>query len=103
MVAARRSDHRRDQDVEEQLKNTVQSLQKLIRLEDKLEASELSVVERKIEEIDRVVSRVQSRRVSQDLLTERQRLEERLSRIQSRHDFLANELERFQLTKTGSA
>jgi len=49
-----------------------------------------------------MMSKVRSKALQQDLLVERNRMEERISQIQSRQSFLTKELERFQLLEHGA-
>ena len=71
-------------------------LVRLIEKEGKLEDQEYTILEKRIQRIDRVIPKVHSRMLSQDLLTERERMESRLSQLESRRDFLVKELQRFE-------
>ncbi|HTL48049.1 MAG TPA: outer membrane protein assembly factor BamD [Verrucomicrobiae bacterium] len=75
-------------------------LGKLIQRERELEKEESEIIEKKINKIDQLVQSVGSKATAQDLLTERERLEERLVQIESRHSFLSRELDRFEPGKT---
>ncbi len=74
------------------------ALKELIEKEKSLETEESSILEKRIQKIDDVMKHLKSKVLSQDLLTERERMESRLSQIESRKDFLTKELERFQVT-----
>ena len=80
-----------------QLEEVESELSRLVAQEKDLEKEESAILERRIQEIDRVIPKIQSQALSQDILTERQRSEERLSQIQSRQSFLSRERERFQI------
>ncbi len=79
------------------------SLKDVIEKEQKLEVEESSILEKRIQKIDAVMKKMTSKVLSQDLLTERERMEERLSQIDSRKDFLTKELERFRVAGGGAA
>jgi outer membrane assembly lipoprotein YfiO len=84
-----------------QLKSTEDGLKEIIRREDGLEAEELSILESRIEAVDRLLGKVRSKATKQDLITEKQRMEERISQIHARRAFLAEELKRFDTTGAG--
>ena len=74
-------------------------IKELIEKENHLEKEEFSILEKRIKKIDKVVQKVKSRVVTQDLLEERTRLEDRLMQIELRRDFLTREMDRFQIRK----
>lgn len=78
------------------------NLKELIDRESKLESEETSILEKRIQKIDTVLKRMSSKVLSQDLLTERERMEDRLSQIQSRKDFLSKEMDRFRVPEAGA-
>lgn len=85
--------------LEKELKELEEELVKLIHRESELEQKETGILEERINKIDQLVQRVHSKAVAQDLLTERNRIEERLSQIDARRGFLTRELERFNPAK----
>lgn len=78
-------------------------LAKIIAKETELEQEEVRILEKRISEIDRAIQRVTSKALSQDLLTERGRMEARVTEIESRRDYLSKESERFNLVETARA
>ena len=72
----------------------------LIRREGDLEKEESQILEKRINKIDQLIQGVNSKALAQDLLTERERLEERLTQLDSRRSFLSSELDRFEPGKT---
>ncbi|MSR77907.1 MAG: outer membrane protein assembly factor BamD [Candidatus Omnitrophica bacterium] len=76
-------------------------LQHMIQKESKLEVEETSILEKRISHIDKVISAVSSKALSQDLLQEREQMQGRLSQLILRRDFLSKEIERFQPSETG--
>lgn len=86
--------------IRRKLKGIEKQIQELITDENKLEGDESQILEKRIQQIDKMIPQVSSKAVSQDLLTERDRLEERISEIASRKSFLAREKDRFRVSKT---
>ena len=76
------------------------SIQELIALESELDVEELEILKKRIEKIDVLMKKTLSRAVVSDLTVERERIEERLSQIELRRDFLSKELERFKLSES---
>ncbi len=60
-----------------------------------IEQQERSILEKRIVEADKVIPIVTSKAMQQDLETEKNRIEQRLSDLATRHDFLSKEKERF--------
>ena len=92
----------RQKQIMKELKATRDKLKEIIRKEEELEQEEAEILEKRIEELDKMMSKVRSKALQQDLLVERNRMEERISQIQSRQSFLTKELERFQLLEHGA-
>jgi outer membrane assembly lipoprotein YfiO len=90
----------RKQKLEEELQGIDREITKLIQKEAELEAEETTILEKRIQHIDRAVQKVESRVISQDLLTERERMESRLTDLESRKDYLSKELRRFDFAET---
>ncbi len=86
----------REKKLHKELQEIESDLVELIEKEKKLENQEYGILEKRIQKIDQVIPKVHSRMLSQDLLTERERMESRLSQLQSRRDFLIKELQRFE-------
>lgn len=84
----------------EELEDLQKELSDLIRKEGKLEEEETGILENRINKIDQLIQRANSKASAQDLLNEKERLEERLTQIESRRSFLNRELERFQINQT---
>ncbi|MFH0985173.1 MAG: outer membrane protein assembly factor BamD [Candidatus Omnitrophota bacterium] len=61
-----------------------------------IEQQEISILEKRIQETDKVIPTVTSKAMQQDLETEKARIEKRLSELAVRHDFLTKEKERFK-------
>lgn len=93
----------REEKLRKELKGLQGDLAKIIRKESELEGEESKILEKRIQKIDTVIQKVHSKALSQDLLTERQRMEDRLSQLESRRSFLVKELERFQLPESAKA
>lgn len=74
-------------------------LSKLVEEENNLESKELAILEKRVESIDRLMTKINSKAVSQDLLNEKNRLEERIGQIDLRKDFLVKEQEKFNAGK----
>ncbi|HLD49985.1 MAG TPA: hypothetical protein VJC08_02175, partial [bacterium] len=89
--------------LEKELKEIKEDIAGLIQKESKIETEESTILEKRIQKIDQVVKKVNSKALHQDLLTERSRMEERFSQLQSRRDFLSKEIKRFEITETGAA
>lgn len=85
--------------LEKELKSLEKDLVELIERETDLENKEVDILEDRINKIDQLVQRVHSKAVAQDLLTERNRMEERLQQIDERRNFLSQELSRFDPAK----
>lgn len=89
---------------EEKFRKELEELQKelseLIRKEGKLEQEESGILEGRINKIDQLMQNAGSKASAQDLLNEKERLEERLTQLESRRSFLDRELERFQINQT---
>ncbi len=75
----------------------------LIKKENDLESDESTILEKRIMKIDKIIPKTQSKIVSQDLLSERERMEDRLSQLTLRRDFLMKERDRFQPSEKGAA
>ncbi len=94
---------KRRRKLEKELKEINGELSGLIQKESKLEKEESTILEKRIQKIDQVVKKIHSKALHQDLLTERSRMEERFSQLQSRRDFLSQEIKRFEITDAGAA
>ncbi|MCM8775733.1 MAG: outer membrane protein assembly factor BamD [Candidatus Omnitrophica bacterium] len=88
---------KQQRELQDEMREITEDLRKTILKEQELERAENDILAKRIDRIDRFLLKVTSKAVSQDLLTERQRLEERVAQIELRNDFLTKELERFQL------
>ncbi|MFA6599887.1 MAG: outer membrane protein assembly factor BamD [Candidatus Omnitrophota bacterium] len=89
------SDERGSKKQMKKLEGLREDVRELIGREQGLEGEEQSIIEKRVEAVDRAVAKISSRAAQQDLLTEKQRMEERLSQLQARRGFLAEELKRF--------
>ncbi len=87
----------------DELRNLEKELSDLIRKEGKLEEEESGILENRINKIEQLIQHASSKAAAQDLLTEKERLEERMTQIESRRSFLNRELERFQISQTKAA
>ena len=87
--------HKEIASLQKELRELEEELIKLIEKEKDLENQESSVLEKRINAIDRAVQKIKSKVISQDLLTERERIADRLTQISTRQDFLTKELKRF--------
>lgn len=72
------------------------SLSELIRKETELETEERIILEKRISHIEKEVRKAHSKAVVQDLIQEKEHMEERISQLESRQDFLTQEIKRFQ-------
>ena len=81
----------------QELKEIEEEIVKVIRKEKELEAEESNILEKRISGIDEAMGKVQSKALSQDLLTERDRMESRFEKLQARQDFLNQEMNRFEI------
>lgn len=68
---------------------------KLIKREEELDQTEFSILEKRIKKIDEFINDSKSKSESQDLLVERERIENRLNELKLRQNFLNQELGRF--------
>jgi outer membrane assembly lipoprotein YfiO len=93
---AQSKDRKQTKKLSKELEEIEESLGDLIRKENDLEKEETTILEKRIQHIDRTMKKINSKAVSQDLLTEKERMEERLTQLESRKNFLSKELERFQ-------
>ncbi|MBN1687561.1 MAG: outer membrane protein assembly factor BamD [Candidatus Omnitrophica bacterium] len=89
-----------ERELHERLEDIEKAIVKLIERERELETEEVKILEKRINQIDQVIPSIKSKAMTQDLLTERERIETRLMQIEARQDFLVKELKRFQLTET---
>lgn len=94
---------KQEKKLRKELEEIESGLKELINRENKLETQETSILEKRIEKIDIALKKINSKVLSQDLLTERERMEGRLTQIQSRKDFLSKEMERFRVPEAGAA
>ncbi|HXV27506.1 MAG TPA: outer membrane protein assembly factor BamD, partial [bacterium] len=94
---------KQEKSLRKELKEIEEDIAKLIEKESDLEKEEASILEKRIKKIDHVVQKVHSKALVQDLLTERDRMESRLSQLDLRRDFLSKEMERFDLGKSDAA
>lgn len=90
----------REAKLNEELEEIKASLKKVIEREKELEKSETEILVKRINKIDELLKKVTSKAISQDLLTERERLEQRISQVEGRANFLTNELQRIHPTET---
>jgi ABC-type phosphate transport system auxiliary subunit len=67
----------------------------LIDKELRIEQNERTILEKRLAEADKVFPTVASKAMQQDLVTEKDRIAQRLADLATRHDFLTNERERF--------
>ncbi|MBI3313199.1 MAG: outer membrane protein assembly factor BamD [Candidatus Omnitrophica bacterium] len=88
--------------LKQEIQDVVDQIRELIAKEQELEKKESHILSKRITKIDLLVPRVNSKSASQDLLTERERLENRVTQLESRNHFLSKELERFQLPENPS-
>ncbi|MGI6240331.1 MAG: tetratricopeptide repeat protein [Candidatus Omnitrophota bacterium] len=72
------------------------SLVKLIGEELKIESEEKEVLQKRIQEADKILPGVTSKAMTQEILDEKKRAEQRISDLDTRHDFLMKEQQRYQ-------
>lgn len=60
-----------------------------------IEQKERAILEKRLAEADKVLPTITSKAMQQDLMTEKDRIAQRLADLATRHDFLTNEKERF--------
>jgi len=85
----------KEETLSKELKDLGEELRDLIKKEGDLETKEAEIIEKRINKIDQLVKSTGSKASAQDLLTEKGRLEDRLSQLELRKDFLTKEIERF--------
>lgn len=85
--------------LQKELKEIQEEIADLIKKESRLEVDETAILEKRIQKIDQTIKKVRSKSLSQDLLTEKERMEARLSQLESRRDFLSKELQRFEMAE----
>lgn len=78
-----------------ELESVKEALVGLIDEEIGIEAQEKGILEKRLQEADKLIPTVASKAMSQDLLTERERTAQRLTDLETRRDFLSKEKERF--------
>jgi outer membrane protein assembly factor BamD len=69
----------------------------LIEEELVLEQQETAILEKRVQEADKLLPGVTSKAMQQDILREKERITQRLSDLATRHDFLSMEKERFSV------
>jgi len=82
-----------------ELRKVEKTILKLIRRESELDQTEFSILEKRIKKIDEFIDKTSSKAGAQDLLVERERIENRLGELKLRRDFLNQELGRFDAQK----
>lgn len=80
-----------------ELQKVEKTIRKLINREGELDQTEFSILEKRIQKIDEFIKKTSSKAGAQDLLVERERLENRLGELKLRRDFLNQELGRFNV------
>ncbi len=98
-----RETQKQEQSLQKELKDIEEDLADVIKKENDLEKEEVSILEKRIQKIDKMVQKIHSKALAQDLLTERERMESRLSQLELRRDFLSKEIKRFELGEGGMA
>ncbi|OQA56089.1 MAG: hypothetical protein BWY42_01170 [Candidatus Omnitrophica bacterium ADurb.Bin277] len=78
-----------------ELKETEADLVKVIGEELKLEDEERQILIKRQQEIEKLMPEADSRAMTQDMLTEKGRVEQRLADLEIRKDFLMNEQARY--------
>ena len=79
----------------EEYKKVESELVRLIDEELGIEKQERSILEKRVQEADRLLPTVTSKSMLQDLKTEKERVSQRLADLSARHDFLFKEKDRF--------
>jgi outer membrane protein assembly factor BamD len=103
LTSKKSKNDKRSKKLQKELKEIEEGLGDLIRKESHLEKEETTILEKRIQRIDRTMKKIHSKAVTQDLLTEKERMEERLTQLESRKDFLSKEQERFQFGPDNAA
>ena len=71
------------------------ALVKLIDEEMGIEAQEKGILEKRVQEADKLLPTITSKALSQDVVSEKERIAQRLADLETRRDFLSKEKERF--------
>lgn len=87
----------------DELKEIEDSIAELIEKENKIEQKEAEILEKRVKEINDMMPKIHSQALAQDLTTERERMLERISQLETRRDFLSTELARFQMNEPSAA
>lgn len=85
--------------LEKELNGIEKQLQELIKKETELESRESAILQKRISQIDQMIPKILSKAMSQNLISEREKMESRLSQLTLRKDFLSKEVKRFQLAE----
>lgn len=86
-----------------ELREIEEHLKEMILKESRLQGEETEILQKRISAIDKVMPSVASKSLTQDLGQEKEGLQERLSQLGLRKDFLDKELNRFQPVEPGKA
>lgn len=78
-----------------ELKTTEAELAEVVGKELKIEDSERAILDKRMKEADKLLPQVKSKAMTQDLMTEKTRIQARLKDLDLRRDFLTKEKERF--------
>lgn len=91
-----KKDSKTEKKFSKELTEIEDGLRGLIRKETELETEERDILEKRITHIEKEVQKTHSKAVVQDLIQEKEHMEERISQLESRQDFLTQEIKRFQ-------
>ncbi len=97
-----RHTQKQEESLRKELKEIEEDIAHVIKKESELEKDEVSILEKRIQKVDKVVQKIHSKALAQDLMTERERMESRLSQLELRRDFLSKELQRFEAGEQGA-
>ncbi len=96
-----RHTQKQEESLRKELKKIEEDILHVIKKESELEKEEVSILEKRIQKVDKVVQKIHSKALAQDLMTERERMESRLSQLELRRDFLSKEIKRFEVGEQG--
>lgn len=97
--ASTKSLTKKEKSLLDELSEIEEELQQLIKRESELEEEETGILSKRIKKIESIMDDNISRATVQDLIVERERIEDRLKQLELRRDFLSKELQRFQHPK----
>ncbi len=83
----------------DELEEIQQQLQDIISKENSIEVEESEILEKRIEKIQGMLEKGSTKASVQDLLVEKERMQDRMEQLSLRRDFLSKEIQRFKMAQ----